>query len=40
LDTSGLWAGFAFQAGWLVIALTLSALVWRVGVKRYSAVGG
>ena len=40
LDTSGLWTGFALQAGWLVIALTLSASVWRVGVKRYSAVGG
>jgi ABC-2 type transport system permease protein len=40
LDTSGLWTGFAVQAGWLVVALTLSTIVWRVGVKRYSAVGG
>jgi len=40
LDTFGLWTGFAFQVGWLVIALALSASVWRVGLKRYSAVGG
>jgi ABC-2 type transport system permease protein len=40
LDSSGLWTGFAFQVGWLVLALTLSAIVWRAGVKRYSAVGG
>ena len=40
LDTSGLWTGFALQAGWLIVALTLSAIVWRVGVKHYSAVGG
>ena len=40
LDTTELWAGFAFQAGWLAIALALFATVWRTGVKRYSAVGG
>jgi ABC-2 type transport system permease protein len=40
LDTSGLWTGLAVQAGWLLIALTLSAIVWRAGVKHYSAVGG
>jgi len=40
LDTSGLWTGFAVQAGWLIVALTLSTIVWRTGVKRYSAVGG
>jgi ABC-2 type transport system permease protein len=40
LDTAGLWTGFALQIVWLVIALIVSALVWRVGVKRYSAVGG
>jgi len=40
LNTSELWTGFAFQAGWLVTALALSAVVWRMGVKRYSAVGG
>jgi len=40
LDTSGLWTGLAIQVGWLLIALTLSAIVWRAGVKHYSAVGG
>jgi ABC-2 type transport system permease protein len=40
LDTSGLLTGFALQAGWLIVALTLSAIVWRAGMKRYSAVGG
>jgi ABC-2 type transport system permease protein len=32
--------GFALQAGWLALALLLSAVLWRAGVKRYSAVGG
>lgn len=32
--------GLALQAGWLVVAVGLFALVWRLGVKRYSAVGG
>jgi ABC-2 type transport system permease protein len=40
LDQTGLWTGFAFQAGWLFIALFLFIAVWRAGVKRYSAVGG
>ncbi|MCP4531675.1 MAG: multidrug ABC transporter permease, partial [Delftia sp.] len=35
-----LWIGFAFQAGWLLVALALFATMWRAGVKRYSAVGG
>ena len=32
--------GFAIQAGWLTVALTLYALVWRKGVQHYAAVGG
>jgi ABC-2 type transport system permease protein len=32
--------GFAFQAAWLVVALTLYRVLWRRGVRRYSAVGG
>ena len=40
LDGPALWVGFAFQAGWLVIAVTLFVTVWRTGVKRYAAVGG
>jgi ABC-2 type transport system permease protein len=34
------WTGFAFQAGWLFVALALFLVVWRAGLKRYSAVGG
>ncbi len=33
-------AGFAIQAGWLLVALVLSAVLWRAGLRRYSAVGG
>jgi ABC-2 type transport system permease protein len=40
LDTAGLWIGFAFQAGWLFVALALFVALWRAGVRRYSAVGG
>lgn len=31
--------GLAAQAAWLVIALLLLRVVWRAGVRRYSAVG-
>lgn len=40
LDVGKLWTGFAFQVGWLAVALALFVLLWREGVKRYSAVGG
>jgi ABC-2 type transport system permease protein len=40
LDQAGLWTGFAFQAGWLFVALILFIVIWRTGVRRYSAVGG
>jgi len=40
LDTTGLLMGFAVQAGWLVVALALSAVMWRMGLRRYTAVGG
>jgi ABC-2 type transport system permease protein len=40
LDRAGLWTGFAFQAGWLLVALFLFAVVWRKGLRQYSAVGG
>ncbi|MBX3011322.1 MAG: ABC-2 family transporter protein [Caldilineaceae bacterium] len=33
-----LW-GFAMQALWFVIAITTLNVVWRAGVKQYSAVG-
>ncbi len=40
LSQAELWTGFAFQAGWLSVALALFLAVWRAGLKRYSAVGG
>ena len=40
LDTTGLLMGFAVQAGWLVVALALSAVMWRMGLRHYTAVGG
>jgi ABC-2 type transport system permease protein len=32
--------GFAFQVGWLMIAIAVYATLWRIGLHRYSAVGG
>jgi len=32
--------GVAIQLAWLLIAVGLSAVMWRAGVRRYSAVGG
>jgi ABC-2 type transport system permease protein len=32
--------GVVIQIGWLLVALGLSAVMWRAGVRRYSAVGG
>ena len=32
--------GFRLQLGWLLAALGLYQLVWRRGLRRYSAVGG
>ena len=40
LDAAGLGAGFAVQAGWLVVAVGAYWLLWRAGLKRYAAVGG
>jgi ABC-2 type transport system permease protein len=40
LGAAETWMGFAIQAGWLAVALVLFAMLWRAGVKRYSAVGG
>ena len=33
-------AGFACQLGWLATALLLQKIVWKQGIRRYSAVGG
>jgi ABC-2 type transport system permease protein len=40
LSQAGLWTGFAFQGGWLLVALGLSVTLWRTGLKHYAAVGG
>jgi ABC-2 type transport system permease protein len=33
------WIGLAMQAAWIAASLVLLNIVWRAGVKRYSAVG-
>jgi ABC-2 type transport system permease protein len=40
LDAAGLRAGFAVQAGWLLVAVVLFVVLWRAGVRSYLAVGG
>jgi viologen exporter family transport system permease protein len=40
LADSALMVGFAIQIGWLAVAATLFVILWRAGVRRYSAVGG
>jgi ABC-2 type transport system permease protein len=40
LDGGALWTGFAFQVGWLAVAFALFLVLWRAGVRQYSAVGG
>jgi ABC-2 type transport system permease protein len=40
VDAAGLASGFAIQASWLVIALALYAILWRAGLRRYTAIGG
>lgn len=40
LTASQLLTGFAFQAGWMIIAFLFFLGMWREGVKRYSAIGG
>jgi ABC-2 type transport system permease protein len=40
LGPAEVWRGFAFQGTWLAVALALYAVLWRRGVRRYSAAGG
>jgi ABC-2 type transport system permease protein len=40
LDSRAIAAGFAIQAGWLLAAFILAIIVWKNGLRRYSAVGG
>jgi ABC-2 type transport system permease protein len=40
LTPTELSAGFGWQAAWLGAALILTALIWKTGIRRFSAVGG
>lgn len=40
LNGSQMAEGFAIQSAWLGLSLLLCALVWRQGIRRYSAIGG
>jgi ABC-2 type transport system permease protein len=40
VDAAGMAVGFAFQAGWVAVAVLLYAVLWRAGLRRYTAVGG
>jgi ABC-2 type transport system permease protein len=40
LNTTQLLLGLAYQLGWLVVACVLYNILWRRGVRRYTAVGG
>lgn len=40
VNHSELVAGFLFQASWLGLAAVFSFLLWRSGLRRYTAVGG
>jgi ABC-2 type transport system permease protein len=39
LSTRELFVGLGFQAGWIAVGALLVAVVWRVGVRRFGAVG-
>ena len=34
------WRGLVLQGGWLAVALVLYVVLWRQGVRRYTAIGG
>lgn len=40
LDASSLLMGYAWQLCWLGLFLALATRTWRVGLRRYTAVGG
>ncbi len=40
LDGPGIAYGFAVSVGWSVIFLVVYRVLWRVGLRRYDAVGG
>lgn len=40
LSPAAMAAGFAIQTGWLLVSLGLFVIIWRRGLKHYSAIGG
>lgn len=40
VHAGALWTGLAIQAGWTVIAWLFAVGLWRLGIRRYQAVGG
>ncbi|HNT53623.1 MAG TPA: ABC-2 family transporter protein [Anaerolineaceae bacterium] len=40
LAGADLWLGFAAQGSWLILAFVLYVVLWRTGLRRYTAVGG
>lgn len=40
LSSQELIAGFSLQTAWLALAIALSAALWSIGLRRYSAIGG
>jgi ABC-2 type transport system permease protein len=40
LDAAGLLAGFTTQAVWLLVTIVMYVILWRAGLRRYSAIGG
>jgi len=40
LPQSEILMGFGVQAAWLALAALLAALLWKTGLRRYSAIGG
>ena len=39
LDRATIVAGFQMQVLWLVVALVLLQVTWRLGVRKFTAVG-
>jgi ABC-2 type transport system permease protein len=40
LSQSDVIAGYSLQVGWIVVFAVIAALLWRRGIRRYTAVGG
>ena len=40
LNASALLTGFVYQGAWFLVALVLFIVIWRSGVRHYTAVGG